>query len=114
LDILKKQCILRGILTLDDWNKIYQDIQIVYSKDSYFNELKENEIMRERIEMLNTVGVYNGVFFSTDYVRRKILKQTDTEIAEMDIEIEKDRQKQIQQQLQMQALGLGDEQQEQK
>lgn len=112
LDILKKQCILRGILTLEDWNRIYQDIQLNFSKDSYFNELKENEIMRERIEMLNTVGTYNGVFFSTDYVRRKILKQTDTEIAEMDIEIEKDRQKQIQQQLQMQQLGLVDDEQQ--
>jgi len=112
LDILKKQCILRGILTLDDWNRIYQDIQLIFSKDSYFNELKENEILRERIEMLNTVGTYNGVFFSTDYVRRKILKQTETEIAEMDIEIEEDRQKQIQQQLQMQQLGLVDEEQQ--
>ena len=112
LDILKKQCILRGILTLEDWNRIYQDIQFVYSKDSYFNELKENEIMRERIEMLNTVGQYNGVFFSTDYVRRKILKQTDQEIAEMNIEIEQDRQKQLQQQLEMQRLGLVDEEEQ--
>jgi hypothetical protein len=68
--------------------------------------------MRERIEMLNTVGTYNGVFFSTDYVRRKILKQTETEMAEMDIEIEKDRQKQLQQQLQMQQLGLVDDEQQ--
>jgi hypothetical protein len=112
LDILKKQCILRGILTLEDWTRVYQDIQLVFSKDSYFNELKENEIMRERIEMLNTVGTYNGVFFSTDYVRRKILKQTETEMAEMDIEIEKDRQKQLQQQLQMQQLGLVDDEQQ--
>jgi Bacteriophage T4-like portal protein (Gp20) len=108
LDILKKQCVLRGILTLEDWNNIYQDIDIIFNKDSYFTELKENEIMRERVDMLNTIGTYNGVFFSTNYVRKKILKQTDAEIAEMDIEIENDRQKQIEQQIQMQQLGLVD------
>lgn len=106
LDILKKQCILRGILTVEDWSKIYQDINIVFSKDSYFTELKENEILNERVNMLNVLGNYNGVFFSTNYIRKHILKQTDEEMAEMDIEIEKDRQKQIQQQLEMQQMGL--------
>jgi hypothetical protein len=106
LDILKKQCILRGILTVEDWSKIHQDINIVFSKDSYFTELKENEILNERVNMLNVLGNYNGVFFSTNYIRKHILKQTDEEMAEMDIEIEKDRQKQIQQQLEMQQMGL--------
>jgi len=106
LDILKKQCILKGIMTPDDWEKIYQDITIVFSKDSYFTELKENEILNERVNMLNVLGNYNNVFFSTNYIRKNILKQTDEEIAKMDMEIEQDRQKQIQQQLQMQQLGL--------
>jgi hypothetical protein len=106
LDILKKQCILRGIMTIDDWSKIYQDISVVYSKDSYFTELKENEILSERVNMLNVLGNYNGIFFSTNYIRKNILKQTDEEIARMDMEIEQDRQKQIQQQLQMQQMGL--------
>lgn len=106
LDILKKQCILRGILTVEDWSKIYHDINIVFSKDSYFTELKENEILNERVNMLNVLGNYNGVFFSTNYIRKHILKQTDEEMAEMDIEIEKDRQKQIQQQIEMQQMGL--------
>ena len=110
LDILKKQCILRGILTPEDWKNIYQDINIVYSKDSYFTELKENEILNERVNMLNVLGNYNGMFFSTNYIRRNILKQTDEEIAKMDIEIEQDRQKQLQQQLQMQQMGLDPQQ----
>lgn len=113
LDILKKQCILRGILTPEDWSKIYQDINIIYSKDSYFTELKENEIMNERVNMLNVLGNYNGVFFSTKYIRKNILKQTEEEIAKMDIEIEEQRQKQIQQQLEMQRLGLLDEEEQQ-
>lgn len=112
VDILKKQCILKGVMTLDDWNRVYQDISVIYSKDSYFNDLKENEILAERINMLNTIGQYNGIFFSTKYVRKNILKQTEEEIIAMDKEIEQDRQKQIQQQLQMQQLGLVDEEQQ--
>ena len=106
MDLLKKQCILRGILTQEDWDKNYQDMKVVFSKDSYFTDLKENEIMRERVDMLNTLGTYNGTFFSTRYIRKNILRQTDDEIAKMDQEIEVDRQKQIQQQLQMQQMGL--------
>lgn len=113
LDILKKQCLLKGIMTPEDWSNIHQDIVINFSKDAYFNDLKENEILAERINMLNTIGQYNGLYFSTKYVRKNILKQTDAEIAKMDEEIEQDRQKLIQQQLQMQQLGLADDQQQQ-
>ena len=109
MDILKKQCLLRGIMTPTDWTEINQDINIIYSKDSYFTELKENEILNERVNMLNVLGNYNGVFFSTNYIRKNILKQTDEEISKMDIEIEQDRQKQLEQQMQMQQLGLAGE-----
>jgi hypothetical protein len=112
LDILKKQCLLKGVMTDDDWTRTFQDMKISYSKDSYFNDLKENEILAERINMLNTIGQYNGIFFSTKYVRKNILKQTDEEIAKMDQEIEQDRQKQLQQQIQMQQLGLVDQEQQ--
>jgi hypothetical protein len=99
-------------MTTEDWSRVYQDMKVSYSKDSYFNDLKENEILAERINMLNTVGQYNGVFFSTRYVRKNILKQTDEEIATMDKEIEQDRQKQLQQQLQLQQLGLADQEEQ--
>jgi hypothetical protein len=112
VDILKKQCILRGIMTLEDWNNIYQDIAINYSKDSYFSDLKENEILREKVDMLNTLGNYTGIFFSTKYIRKNILKQTEEEIAKMNEEMAVERQQQIQQQLQMQQMGLVDDQQE--
>ena len=113
MDMLKKQAILKGILTPEDWTTNYQDMKLVYSKDSYFNDLKENEILAERINMLNTVGQYTGVFFSTKYIRKYLLKQTDEQIAEMDKEMNEERQKQIQQQLEMQQLGLLDDQQQQ-
>jgi hypothetical protein len=106
MDLLKKQCILRGVMTEEDWTKNYQDLRIIFSKDSYFTDLKENEVLREKVDMLNTLATYNGMFFSTNYIRKNILKQTDDEMVKMDQEIEVDRQKQIQQQLQMQQLGL--------
>lgn len=109
-DILKKQCILRGILTLEDWNTIYHDLALEYSKDSYFTELKENEILRERVEMLNTLGNFTGTFYSSNYIRKHILKQSEEEMAKMDKEMEEDRQRQLQQQLQMQQMGLEPEQ----
>jgi hypothetical protein len=112
VDILKKQCILRGIMTLDDWNNIYQDLAINYSKDSYFSDLKENEILREKVDMLNTLGNYTGIFFSTKYIRKNILKQTEEEISKMNEEMEIERQQQIQQQLQMQQMGLVDDQEQ--
>jgi hypothetical protein len=103
LDILKKQCILKGILTVNDWEKIHQDISFKFNKDSYFNDLKENEILREKVEMLNILSNSIGTFYSTNYIRKNILKMTDQEIAQIDSEIEVDRQKQMQLQMQQQA-----------
>lgn len=94
LDILKKQCILKGILTLNDWNKISQDIIFTFNKDSYFNELKDNEILREKVEMLNILANYTGTFYSTRYLQKNILKMTDEEISEMQSEMADERAKQ--------------------
>jgi hypothetical protein len=111
LDLLKKQCILKGILTLNDWEKISQDVIFNFNKDSYFNELKENEILREKVEMLNILANFTGTFYSTNYIRKNILKMTDQEILQIDSEIEQERQKQIQQQMQAQAALPPEEQQ---
>ena len=110
MDILKKQCILKGIMTADDWSVIYHDVRFDYSKDSYFTELKENEILREKVEMLTTLATYSGTLFSNKYIRKHILKQTDEEIAQMDKEMDEERQKQMQQQIRMQQMGLEPEQ----
>jgi len=110
-ELLKKQCILKGILTVSDWEKIHQDIVFTYNKDSYFNELKDNEILREKVEMLNILGNFTGTFFSTNYIRKKILKMTDEEIKILDAEIEQERQKQLEQQMQAQAMMPPEEQQ---
>lgn len=110
IDILKKQCVLKGIMTIDDWKDIQHDIKFEYTKDSYFTELKENEILRERIEMLNTIGPLSGTLFSNKYIRKKILKQTDEEMTEMDKEMSVEREQLLQQQIQRQQLGLEEQQ----
>lgn len=111
MDILKKQCLLKGIMTADDWGTIYHDIRFNFSKDSYFTELKENELLREKVEMLTTLATYSGTLFSNKYIRKHILKQTDEEMAQMDKEMDEERQQQLQQQIQVQQLGINPEQQ---
>jgi hypothetical protein len=111
LELLKKQCILKGILTQNDWEKISQDIIFNFNRDSYFNDLKENEILREKVEMLNVMANFTGTFYSTNYIRKNILKMTDQEIAQIDQEIEVERRKQLEQQMQAQAAMPPEEQQ---
>jgi len=81
--LLRVQLILKGITTEDDWNEISQDIKLIFNRDTYFDELKENEILTERINMLNTVQPLIGTFFTEDYVKKHILKMTDEQIRDL-------------------------------
>ena len=81
--LLRVQLILKGITTEDDWNDISQDIRFRFNRDTYFDELKENEIMSERINMLNTVQPLIGTFFTADYIKKYILKMSDQEIRDL-------------------------------
>jgi hypothetical protein len=92
LDLLKKQVILKGIMTLEDWDKIYQDIQFNFNKDSYFNELKENEIMRDKVDMLNVLSTFEGKYFSSKYIRKHILGQSDDIMKQIDEEMAEEQQ----------------------
>jgi hypothetical protein len=115
LDLLKKQVLLKGIMTIHDWERIYQDIQFIYNKDSYFSELKENEIMREKVDMLNVLSTYEGKYFSTKYIRKHILGQTDDMMKEIDEQIVEEQQKaalQQQQQMMMNPQGQQEQPQE--
>jgi hypothetical protein len=87
---LKTQLILRGVMKSEDWDKIYQDISFTFKTESYFHELKEAEILKERIDALQTVDEYVGKYYSVEYVRKNILKQSEQEIKEMDSQISKE------------------------
>ena len=89
-DMLKTQLILKNIITPDDWEKISDHIQYDFLYDNQFAELKESELMNERLGTLASIEPYIGKYYSVDYVRRKILRQTDTEIKEIDEQIEQE------------------------
>ncbi len=84
LDLLKTQCILKGVCSLEDWDQMKEHIQFSYVADNHFSELKENEMLNERLALVAQMDPYLGKYFSVDYIRRQILKQTETEIQEID------------------------------
>ena len=86
-DILKTQLVLKGVMTIEDWSNIKEHIQYSFLKDGYFAELKNSEIMRERINLAEQISPHVGKYFSVEYIRKNILRQTDEDIAEIDRQI---------------------------
>ena len=89
-DMLRTQLILKNIITPEDWEMMSEHIQYDFLYDNHFSELKEAELMNERLAMVQTAEPYVGKYFSQDYLRRKILRQTDEEIIEQDKLIKKE------------------------
>ncbi|WP_438983702.1 portal protein [Vulcanococcus sp.] len=89
-DMLKTQLILKNIVTPEDWEIMSQHIQFDFLYDNHFSELKESELLNERLNLASIAEPYVGRFYSQDYVRRKILRQSDEEIIEQDELIEKE------------------------
>jgi len=89
-DMLKTQLILKNIITPKDWESIREHIQYDFLYDNQFAELKESELMNERLGTLATIEPYIGKFYSNDFVRRRVLRQTDSEILEIDEQIEQE------------------------
>ena len=96
LNILKTQLVVKGVMSKEEFDEIYQDIIFDYNKDNYFSELKEVDIMKERLEMMREVGEYIGQYFSKNYVYKNILRMTDEDIDEMKKEIDKEREEEPQ------------------
>ena len=88
LDMLKTQLLLKNICTPEDWEVMSEHIQFDYLYDNHFAELKEAELMNNRMALLQQVEPYVGRYYSTEYIRRKVLRQKDTEILEIDAQIE--------------------------
>jgi len=91
-DMLKTQLILKNIVTPEEWEMMSDHIQYDYLYDNHFAELKETELMNERMNVLQQVEPYIGKYYSTDYVRRNVLRQTDQEIFEEDQKMQIERE----------------------
>ena len=89
-DMLKTQLLLKNVITPEDWEVMSEHIQYDFLYDNHFTELKESELLNERLGSLEAVQPYVGKYFSQDWVRRKVLRQTDEEIIEQDAQIEKE------------------------
>jgi len=92
LDLLKTQLILKNIVTPEDWEQMAEHIQFDYIYDNHFAELKDTELMNERLNLMVAIEPYIGTYYSRDYVKRKILRQTDEEIIEMEEEMENENE----------------------
>ena len=87
-DILRTQLLLKNVVSPEDWDQMSDHIQYDFLYDNHFSELKEAELLTNRLTLATTIEPYIGKYYSTEYVRKKILRQTDSEIIEIDLQIE--------------------------
>ena len=90
LGILRKQLLLKGIITEQDWEEWKDSLYIDFIKDNQFTELKEMEILRERIGVMNEITQYVGEYYSKEWVMRNVLRMSDDDIEDMKKEIEQE------------------------
>ena len=86
--LLEKQLLLKGIMTFGEWKEIKDLIKFDYQEDNHFSELREAEVLRERLTLLQEIDQYTGKYFSTDWIRSNVLKQTDEEKEDIDKQME--------------------------
>lgn len=94
-EALRVQLIAKGIIRADEWDDLQQQITFEYDIDNHFNELKNNEVLLQRIQMLQQMDPYIGKYYSAQWVRKNILQFTDEEIEDMDKEMEQDLEDQV-------------------
>ena len=101
-DILKTQLILKGVISPEDWDEMKEHIQYDFLFDNHFNELKEKELMTQRIQLATQMDVFVGKYYSIEYIRKHILEQSEKEYKEID----KQMQKEINQGLAMDPINV--------
>ena len=89
-DILRTQLVLKGIIAEEDWGTIQSTINYDFLSDGHFSELKESEMLKDRIALTDSMSNYVGKYFSNKYIRKNILKQSERDIEEIDNEIKKE------------------------
>ena len=87
LDMIRTQLLLKGVIAVEEWDHFKEHIQFDFLQDGHFTELKNAEILRERLDMLGQVESYVGTYFSKEYVKKNILRMSDEEIEEIETQI---------------------------
>ena len=88
MDLLERQLVLKNIITPQEWPQLKEDIKFDYAQDNHFAELKETELIQDRLNMMRDVEELVGKYYSKKYVQRNILRLTDNEIEKMEQEIQ--------------------------
>ena len=89
-DVLRTQLLLKGVIAPEDWNSMHEHIQYDWMQDGHFAELKEAELLNDRIQTLDAIQSYIGTFFSKQYVLKNVLQLNDKEIADMQDQMNKE------------------------
>jgi hypothetical protein len=90
LQTLRVQLIAKGVIAADDWESLEQDIYFDYQEDNHFNELKDAELLQNRMAILQQMEPYIGRYYSSKWIRKNVLQQTDDDIEVMDAEMKQD------------------------
>ena len=88
---LRVQCVLKGICTDEEWTDFKEKIYYDFIRDNNFTELKDAELLRERLTLLASIDAYTGRYYSMDWIRRNVLRFNDDDIQKIDAEIKKER-----------------------
>ena len=89
---LRVQCVLKGICTAEEFDEFKENIYYDFMKDNNFAELKEAELVRERLSLLGSVDPYVGRYYSMQWIQKNVLRLSDDDIKEMDKQIEKEKE----------------------
>ena len=88
--MLEKQLVLKQVMSIEDFDNIQQDIKYNFSKDNYFAELKDGEMIENRVNLIRNVQEFLGKYWSHEWARKNILQQSDEDIEEMDEQIDEE------------------------
>ena len=98
-EILKTQLVLKKICTEEEWNEFKEDIWYDYRQDNNFDELKDAELMTNRLNNVTIMQPFVGMYYSKDWIRRNVLKQTEEDIEEIDMKIQEEKQSELEDQM---------------
>jgi hypothetical protein len=88
---LRTQLILKGVIKKNEWRTFKENIDFEFKDDSFFSEMKQTEILKERLEIMDQMVDYAGKYFSHEYIRASILQQTEDEIKDIDAQIKDEK-----------------------